>query len=179
MTIPSAEAQQIEQEIRRLSEMTEAYIDASSMILCNKAGILDRLSGVCLLRTVASVLAETTYDDAPVIVDADPGTWTAEDAQATSQNVSGLSGPDLALLTAAVRSRLPIISDDLALLRAFSTSGLACFNSLMMVNLLVVRGALTPSELEESLTMLLRFARYNPGVIAYARQIRIAIVSRA
>ncbi|TVQ96088.1 MAG: hypothetical protein EA403_17030 [Spirochaetaceae bacterium] len=178
MVVPAPDPQRILDDVTRLRSAGSLCIDASSMIICNKAGILDPLGACCRLFTVEAVLAETGYTDAPVLLLPAPNTFTPvapEDSLARA-----LSAADRLLLAGAHAAGLPLVSDDRALLAAAAAAGLVHFNALMMLNLLFAHGAMDgaggPLEVRR---LLLKAGRYHRDVVAYADAVRLAISAGA
>ena len=196
-SVPSGEFS-IAAAVRQLAELNAACIDASSMIVCNKAGILDDLGACCTLYSVPEVLAETGYDDAPVTLSL-PDDATVTLAQTSAQTsaqplapptdlqpgnrppadlLSTELAPDDRLLHAALRARLPLISEDRELLLRFGESGLPYFNALMMLEYLLLRGRLSPRDYPQAARLLRRASRYNAEVLAFAQGVHIEILKR-
>lgn len=206
-SVPSGEFS-IAAAVRQLAELDAACIDASSMIVCNKAGILDDLGACCTLYSVPEVLAETGYDDAPVTLSlpddapvtlslpADaPVTLAQTSAQTSAQPLAPPTdlqpgnrppadllstelAPDDRLLYAALRARLPLISEDRELLLRFGESGLPYFNALMMLEYLLLRGRLSSRDYPQAARRLRRASRYNAEVLAFAHDVHLEVLKR-
>jgi len=141
----------IESALEELSGLSSAFIDASSMIVCNKAEILDALAATCTLYTIQPVVDETGYSDAPVLLQPVPAAGTA----ATVDDL---------LFAAVLKEQLPLISEDRTLLVKAADHGLAYYNALMMLNLLLLRRRLTPAAYSEHARLLQRATRYSAEV---------------
>lgn len=141
----------IESALEELTGLSSAFIDASSMIVCNKAEILDALAATCTLYTIQPVVEETGYSDAPVLLQPVPATGTA----ATVDDL---------LFAAVLKEQLPLISEDRTLLVKAADHGLAYYNALMMLNLLLLRRRLTPAAYSEHARLLQCATRYSAEV---------------
>lgn len=172
MTAPISPDDPVARAVRQLAELNAACIDASSMIVCNKAGILDDLAACCKLHTVADVLAETGYHDAPVSV-APPAA-----APDPPPGLDGPAAPDDRLLHAALRAQLPLISEDRELLLRFAASGLPYFNALMMLEYLLLRGRLSSRDYPRAARLLRRASRYSDTVLAFAQDVHLEVLKR-
>ncbi len=136
--------------VHRFAHLTEAAIDASSMIYMLKAGFLGLLGSTISLKTIPSVFDETGWPSLPVIV--------LEEETDDRPN-------DEKLLDFAVRSALPFISEDRALLLAAGRSGLDYYNSLMMLAFLRHRGRIDEAWYDEALGRILTIGRYDDDVL--------------
>ena len=142
----------IESALEELSRLSSAFIDASSMIVCNKAEILDALAATCTLYTIQPVIDETGYSDAPVLLQPTPA------AAGVAVAVDDL------LLGAVLKAQLPLISEDRTLLVKAAGHGLGYYNALMMLNLLLLRRQLTPAAYCGHARLLQRATRYSAEV---------------
>ena len=134
----------------RFADLTEAVIDASSIIYMLKAGFLGLLGSTIGLKTIPSVFAETGWPSLPVTV--------ADEDDDDRPN-------DEKLLDFAVRSTLPVISDDRALLLAAERNGLDYYNSLMMLAFVRYRRRIDEAWYDEAFGRLLEIGRYNDEIL--------------
>ncbi|MFP4330297.1 MAG: hypothetical protein ACLFP6_06245 [Spirochaetaceae bacterium] len=139
--------------IGRFTALREAAIDTSSLIYMLKAGFLGLLAGVVTLRTVEEVVQESGWPSLPVVVD-HPGARREEEVDT-----------DALLLNFAVNRRLPLISEDRALLLKAGEAGLEYYNSLMMLALLRYRGRIDTAWYTEAKSHLLEVARYGDEIL--------------
>ncbi|TVQ40122.1 MAG: hypothetical protein EA384_04235 [Spirochaetaceae bacterium] len=146
-----------------LASLRAACIDTSSLIVCSKAGILERLAETCTLYTIRPVLVESGYRDAPVQLRPTP---------------AGPAEVDDQLIACAIEVRLPVISEDRALLIKAADAGLAYYNALMMLNLLLLRGSLSPAAYGPHARLLLSAARYSAEVRQYGVAVYREILKR-
>ncbi|TVR32438.1 MAG: hypothetical protein EA404_07865 [Spirochaetaceae bacterium] len=151
----------IESALEKLSGLSSAFIDASSMIVCNKAEILDALAATCTLYTIQPVMDETGYSDAPVSIQPVP----AAAAAGTAATVDDL------LFSAVLKAQLPLISEDRTLLVKAADHGLAYYNALMVLNLLLLRRRLTPAAYSEHARLLQRATRYSAEVQQFGQAV--------
>mgnify|MGYP006305228423 CR=1 FL=1 len=136
----------------RFDVIEEAAIDASSMIYMLKSGFLGLLGSTITLVSIPPVIAETGWNELPVTVNEGP-------------EVPKEASNDERLLAFAVGRRLPLISEDRALLTGAEEAGLDYYNSLMMLALLRYRERLDDSWFREARGRLLGIARYGSEVI--------------
>lgn len=154
----------------RFDELQEAVIDASSMIYMLKAGFLGLLGSTITLKTVPEVAAETGWPSLPVAI-VDSGQSSLPERPSGAENARE-STNDRRLLTLAVESGLPLISEDRALLIAAGVEGLDHYNSLMMLAFLRYRGRIDEAWFDESRERLLGVARYSEEVLSRFREIQ-------
>jgi hypothetical protein len=144
--------------INRLRSLTEAAVDASSIIYMLKAGFLGLLGHTIRLVTIEAVRDETGWRPPEVEVRREP----ALDP--------GLPGPgalsnDERLLRFAADSGLPVISEDRGLLEEAGRRGLDYYNSLMMLLLLRHRGRIDDAWYVEARDRLLSVGRYSDEIV--------------
>jgi len=142
--------------LQQFRKLRCACIDASSVIVMEKAGFFSILKKAVSLYTIPAVLDE--IGEVPAKVAVLPVLET------------GLS-TDRALVKCACRQRCPVISEDKAVLSEAGCNGLPYFNALVMLHFLLFCRRTTLEEHEKYFQTLKTFVRYSPEVFAEGERI--------
>lgn len=137
-------------------QLSEAAIDACSIIYLLKTGVFESLAAVLPLVTTDHVYGETGWP----ISEGKPRlalTLYPESPQARSN--------DHGLFLLARERNIPLISEDKEVLSLAAGVGLPYYNSLMMLIFLCHKGRITTEEYPEYLERLLSEAHYGKSVI--------------
>lgn len=147
--------------------LTEAAVDASSIIYMLKAGFLGLLGHTIRLVTIEAIRDETGWQPPEVEVRREPGL-----EHRIPPPGPGGPGPgtetlsnDERLLRFAALSRLPVVSEDRELLEAAGRRGINYYNSLMMLLLLRYRERIDQGWYAEARDRLLSIGRYGEEVL--------------
>jgi predicted nucleic acid-binding protein len=177
VTTPNAgDPAEVERARSELLSLTEAAVDASSMIYMLKAGFFGYAAAEVRLFTVGPVAGEVGWPELPVrIVDLRRGgevPWTADTVEIAEAYVDNADRPnDELLLELARRRSLAVVSEDLAVLESAAGHGLAHFNALMLLALLALRGRIEAPDYEEYFALLRSIGRYRGDVLDFARAV--------
>lgn len=149
----------LEAEVEKLARLRSVAVDASSIIYLTKSDLLRPLADLIRLKTVEEVAGEVglpmpMVDIIPWRVDADPPV----DA-------------DTAILQCALRERVPLLSEDRKLLMRADARGVQYYNSLMMIALMVLRGAIVNDEISDRRDRLVEVAHYSRRVVSYGNDL--------
>ena len=151
---------------KRFDDLTQAVIDASSMIYMIKAGFLGTLGHALRLVTIPPVLEETGWYGVEVeIVQGGDDDHTTPLSVDTKVPTSGISHNDRLLLEYARNVPLPLISDDRKLLEAAHRLGLVHYNSLMMLLFLKYRRRIDAVRYRELFDRLIALGRYSDDIL--------------
>lgn len=141
-----------QEEIDRFDRLSEAAIDASSLIYCKKAGFLEVLAGRVNLFTLENILAETGFEVPGLVF------FPAPPGQSTN---------DESLFRFALEKKLPLISEDKKLLSGAKKRGHLYYNSLMMLFYLLYKRNISFSDYHFFKEKLTGIAYYSKWVLAY------------
>lgn len=136
------------------------------MIYHLKTGLLGSLAAEAELVSTPGVIAEVGWPHLPVR----PLALSPEEGEGISNDES--------LLVLARREGLPVLSEDKEILESCREEGREHYNTLMMLNLLLLRGRILPGEYPEYLMRLKDCARYSGAVLDYGQQIYQEIMER-
>jgi len=136
--------------------LSRALIDASSIIYMHKAGFLTILADTVSLYSPPEIVAETGYNDLDI-----------RPVACTSNSLSN----DQKLITAALKLRWPVISEDRNVLLRTERANLPYFNSLMMLNFLLFKKRIDPKTHAIYFDWLKQYARYSPYVWEFGKDI--------
>jgi hypothetical protein len=144
--------------------LQEAYCDSSSVIYLQKIGCWNILSQTITLYTIPVVLTELGYKPVRIRVDAvenieDRNTATTDDA----------------LVAAAVRRKLALVSEDKYILKKAQQYHLPFYNTLMMLNFLLYKRVISSEKYTAFCEVLHSFAWYSPPIWEYSRQLYLEI----
>jgi len=156
-----AEEQDLYREMLAFDALTSAVIDSSSAICMADAGFFDAVAKAVRLYTVPEVLEETGFP------------WMANLAHA--EPVPAASADD-AVLALAKNKTIPLISEDRKLLLKTAKHGIVFYNSIMMLHMLLYRGAVSDSEHRCFQQKLLKRTRYSDAVLSYAGEVHQAVM---
>jgi hypothetical protein len=159
---------------RELAGLRTAAIDASSMIYMLKAGFFGYAADEVRFYTVGPVARETGWPELPVrIADLRRGgevPWTRENVDVAEAFVGrGKHGNDELLLELAAARGLPVVSEDRRVHERAAEDGIAHYNALLVLALLVLRGRIDGEEYDEYFELLRAVGRYTEDVVAFAR----------
>lgn len=148
------------QVLSQFQTLSRALIDASSIIYMHKAGFLTVLADTVSLYSPREIVAETGFNDLNI-----------RPVACTSKCLSN----DQKLITAALKLRWPVISEDGNILLHMRRAELPYFNSLMMLNFLLYRKRIDLKSHAMYFERLKQYARYSPYVWEYGKNICNAI----
>lgn len=146
----------LKREAAGLESLATACIDASSIIIMEKAGYLGLAVRALRLVTIPPVAREANGVLSPGIAVVESGAAS----RAAPSN-------DAALVAEAADRRLAVISEDRKVLLAAQEHGLPYYNALMVLCLLLVRGLIGADGYDRFRDRLVGVARYAPRVLAY------------
>lgn len=138
-------------------------IDASSIIYHLKTGLLGSLAAEVRLVSTPQVVAETGWPHLPV----------EALSVAQSENMTN----DESLLVLAGRENLPVLSEDREILESAREEGREYYNTLMMLNYLLLKGRVLPEEYGEYLRRLKDCSHYNQEVLSFGRSVYESILA--
>ncbi len=136
-----------------ISGLDELCIDASSMIYLLKTGLLGSLAAEVKLLAPPGVIAETDWPHLPVEAVA-PGDEDAE-----------LYTNDQSLVVLARERNSPVLSEDYEVLMDARENSLDYFNTLMMLNYLLLKGRIQKEEYPLYLERLKECSHYSERVL--------------
>jgi hypothetical protein len=154
MSFPAADV------VARLSSLSSAIIDTSSLIYLSKINCLSLLAGSCKLLTIPDVVieyGENISDIAIIDVSMENG--------ATDQK----------LIWICVTDKLTLISEDKKLLLDAEENNIPYFNSLMMLNFLLLKKKISLEEYAIMLEKLKTVARYGMDVWKFGAEVNNVI----
>lgn len=137
-----------------------ALIDASSIIYMQKAGFLDLVIQNLEIFSLPEILEETGFEIRTIKCLKSPATYNSNDSK---------------FIETAVKFQLPVISEDKGILKHASSAGLLFYNSLMMLNFLFFRKAISGEEHKDYLKELKIVARYSREIFDYGEAVFDAI----
>ena len=146
--------------VSALSSLTSAIIDTSSLIYLTKIKCFSLVAGSCKLVTIPDVVNEygENISDIAVI------------------NVSMENGDtDQKLIRICVKDKLMLISEDKKLLLDAQENNIPYFNSLMMLNFLLLKKKIRQKEYASLLEKLKSVARYRKDVWEFGAEVNNAI----
>lgn len=146
--------------LSRFRTLGRALIDASSIIYMHKVDFLAALADTLSLYSPREIVAETGFHDLNI-----------RPVACTSKRLSN----DQKLITAALKLRWPVISEDRKVLLRTERANLPYFNSLMMLNFLLYRKRINPKSHAMYFDRLKQYARYSPHVWEFGKNIYNAI----
>ena len=141
------------------SGLDRICIDASSMIYHLKIGLLGSLAAELELISTPQVIEEVGWPHLPV----------------TPAAVEGEMTNDESLIALTRRENLPVLSEDKEILEAVREEGREYYNTLMMLNFLLLRRRVQPEEYPGYLARLKECAHYSDEVLAYGQRVFLEI----
>jgi len=141
--------------------ITEISIDASSIIYLLKIGLLYSLAAEVNLVTTECVYNEVEWPKLPVKI--------------IEINCAGLTN-DQTLLALADMRKNSLLSEDLEILKIAKASGWNYYNTLMMLNYLLLKGRVSESEYNVYLERLKEVSHYSKQVLEYGENVYKAIL---
>jgi hypothetical protein len=153
--------------VDRLQTLGSAVIDSSSVIYATKAGFWDLLRRTVSLTTVRGVRDEVgrSLQGVEVVESAGPS------EQPAASRLSSREPVDEHVVRLAVALGVPVVSDDRGVLAMADSLGIDFYNSLMMLELLLLQGALTLDQYAEYRHALLSIAHYSRYVVSFGEQV--------
>ncbi len=131
-------------------------IDASGIIYLLKTGLLGSLAAEIQLITTTPVFDEVGWPRLPV--------------EQVEIECSGITN-DQSLIKLAVERDLPVLSEDLEVLTCARKQALSYYNSLMMLNYLLLKERVSVSEYTDYLTRLKKISHYGDDILDYGTRI--------
>ena len=139
-------------------------IDASSMIYLLKTGLLGSLAAEVNLMAPPGVIAETQWPHLPV----EPVKLSNEDSTDYTN--------DQSLVVLARERNVPVLSEDYEVLTDARESGLDYYNTLMMLNYLLLKGRISREEYPLYLERLKECAHYSDGVLSEGELVHMEVL---
>ena len=136
--------------------LKEVVIDASSIIYMLKCGLLGKTAARIKLYCTPPVAGETGWPGLPLTL------MLPEKPFSTNDESVVLLGEEL---------NLPVISEDRKILLEAEKRGLRYFNTIMILNWLLLDSAVSEEEYLEYRAELVKVARYSNRVLEYAEEI--------
>ena len=150
-------------ELGQFEGLREALIDASSIIYCSKAGFFDKLQASLRLYTLPEMLDEARIKREWLRIQL---------VHCAQDNLSN----DHKLITCALNSRLPVISEDKQILMSIKRAGLPYYNALMMLDWLLFKEDISHKQYLSHLSELHHIARYSQFVWEYGQYVYFLIL---
>jgi hypothetical protein len=157
-----------EEFAERALGFTVVLVDASSLIVLSDIGAIAGARLAWRLSTIAAAAAEAG-DASEGISLVGAGTTKAFPVEST----------DKALVSAARKAHLPLISEDRKVLMAAEAADLDCFDVLVALELLSATGALSAGEYVETRSRLLERNAYRGDRLAWAQAVGLAAAKLA
>lgn len=145
-----------------LKGMNRCSIDASSIIYMLKTGILGYVSAEISLVASKEVIEEVGWPRLPV------------DAVQVDQEMTN----DDTVLYLAEKNEIPLISEDLEILQEARDRKIPFYNTLMILNFLLLKGRIAPGDYPEYFERLVEISHYSDEVIGYGKEIERIIRER-
>ncbi|MDA3810370.1 MAG: hypothetical protein PF518_08585 [Spirochaetaceae bacterium] len=135
-------------------------IDASSLIYHLKVGILGFLAAEMILISSEQVIEEVGWPHLPVMG------FTLDNSTLTN---------DETIVELAKLKKLPVLSEDKEVLLNAKNHGLSYYNSLMMLNYLLLKKRISLLEYPEYLHRLIDISHYSEDILEYGNRIKNVI----
>ncbi|MBB6478584.1 hypothetical protein [Spirochaeta isovalerica] len=143
-----------------ISGIEELSIDASSIIYMLKIGIFGYAAAEITFFACPCILEEVGWPGLPVNIVPEP--------QEIMTN-------DETVLYVSRQKNIPLMSEDLEILAEADKKSIPYFNTLMILNYLLLRGRVTRKEYPEYYERLKEISRYSREVLDYGEKIRILV----
>ncbi len=143
-----------------LTGISTLCIDACSIIYHLRTGILGSLAAEVTLVSTTPVIEEVGWPHLPV----EP--FPVENEDETN---------DRNLFLLAREQKIPLLTEDLELIKKARREGMEHYNTLMMLNYLYLRKRVGEEEYPEYLERLTSYARYSDEVMEYGEKVFILI----
>jgi hypothetical protein len=150
---------QIRNIVQKLLNLRSAIIDASSVIYLDQIGILKTILKSYSIVTIRQILEEISQERITIAI--------INNHQLDYLNLEN----DELLVQYACQYQLPVISEDKQILKNAERIGLDYYNSLMVLNRLLLEKIITKSDFQLFYADLLQIARYSKWVINYNQKI--------
>lgn len=138
--------------------LTDAVVDASSIIYMQKAGFLETAGRFVELHAPDAVIQEVGAAEVPI-------TLHAFDCR------QHCAKADQQLLALARILGTPLISEDKKVLLSAERNGLVYYNAFMVLNFLFYKSGIAAEDAERYLRALLAVARYSERVVIQGRAV--------
>ena len=138
-------------------------IDASSIIYLLKIGLLGSLAAEVRLVSTPQVIEETGWPHLPV-----------EGIPIDDFDVSN----DESLIVLAAKISCPVLSEDYEILKSAAEKGWDYYNTLMILNYLLMKGRISAAEYPRYLERLKECAHYSEKVLAQGALVYQEILGR-
>lgn len=134
-------------------------IDASSIIYMLKTGILGYMAAETELVASADVIAEVGWPRLPVRA------YPVDEEMSNDDTVIYIAGT----------LGIPVVSEDLEILTEAEERGFSRYNTLMMLNYLILKKRIRSADYDEYLHRLKEISRYSREVLEYGRAVRLLV----
>ena len=142
--------------LSQFQTLSRALIDASSIIYMHKTGFLTKLANTVNLYSPREIVAETGFNHLDI-----------RPVACTSKSLSN----DQKLISTALKLRWPVISEDGNILLHMQRAKLPYFNTLMMLNFLLLRKRIDLKDHAIYFERLKQCAWYSPHVWEFGENI--------
>lgn len=143
--------------------ISEASIDASSMIYMLKTGLLGRAASEIVFFASPGVIKETGWSSLPVKV-----FLTSEKACSNDGSV----------IKIAEEKHIPVISEDKKILLKAGEKNILHYNTLMILNYFLLISRISLEEYEEYFVLLSDIARYGKEIFSFAFEVKESIIAQ-
>jgi hypothetical protein len=137
--------------------ITEISIDASSIIYLLKVGILGYVAAEIRLVSTEQILEEVGWPHLPV-----------SSYEIDNENMTN----DETVVALAVSRNISVLSEDLEVLKNAGSKGLNYYNTLMILNYLLLKKRIEIQEYSEYFSRLLEVAHYSRDILDYGNRIK-------
>jgi len=145
-----------------ISGIKEVSIDASSIIYFLKVGILGYAAAEIHLVSSRQIIEEVRWPHLPV------QGFIVENYNLTN---------DETIVELALNRKIPVVSEDREVLKNAETKGLNYYNTLMILNYLLMKKRIGNSEYPEYLKRLIDVSHYSRDILDYGARIRELVLS--
>ena len=139
------------------SGIHELSIDASSIIYLLKIGILGSVSAEIRLFASQKIIEEVGWPRLPITP--------------THLEREGLTNDETVVELAKIR-RIPVMSEDLEVLESAGTNGLSYYNTLMILNYLLLKKRISREEYPQYFSRLKDISHYSEEILQYGLRIK-------
>lgn len=135
-------------------------VDASSIIYLLKIGILGYTAAEIKLITTDNIIKEVGWPHLPI------KSYPVENENHTN---------DESVVDLAVKHHIPVLSEDREVLMNARTHGLNYYNSLMILNYLLLKKRIDINEYSEYLKRLTEISHYSEDILDYGACFRVLV----
>jgi len=140
-----------------LSGLTEISVDASSLIYMLKIGVLGYAAAEIQFLANPSIIEEVGWPHLPV--------------RSCGQKQERVENDDTVIDLAASK-KIPLLSEDLGILKKAKERGIPFFNTLMILNYLLLKGRVSREDYDLFLDRLKDISHYSSEIFLYGEAVR-------